>query len=67
MANPVAQPVGERCVDEAAVPAGRTEPDRPGFEQHDVTLRILLFGLDRSPQAGEPAADDDQVGVIWPR
>jgi len=64
VAHPVVQPVGERRVDETAVPPGRTEPDRPGLEQHDVTPRILFLGLDRRPQAGEPAADDDQAGVV---
>ena len=66
VAHPVMQPVGERCVDETAVAAGRTEPDRPGLEQHDVTPRILFLGLDRGPQAGEAAADDDQAGVVVP-
>ncbi len=30
--------------------------------EHDVELRVPLAGEQRGPQAGEPAADDRQVG-----
>ena len=36
---------------------------RVGLNKHHVALGSLLFGLQRCPQSGKAATDDQQVGV----
>ena len=65
---PFGEPVGERGVAEPAVAAAGPERDRVALQEHDVARRILLLGLERGPQAGEPAAHDHEVRVaVRPR
>jgi hypothetical protein len=37
------------------------------LEQHHLTLRLFLAREKRGPEPGEPAADDDQVGLVLTR
>ena len=59
--QPVAEPVRERGGAEAAVAARRPEGDRLALEQDDVAA--LLDREERRPEAGQAAADDEQVGL----
>jgi hypothetical protein len=55
--------VGQRRQREAAVAPTGAEADGLGFEQDDVAPRVVGRGVQRGPQAGEPAADNAQVSV----
>jgi hypothetical protein len=55
--------VGHRGEREAAVAPAGAGADGLGFEQDDVARRVVGLGVQRRPQAGEPAADDAQVRV----
>ncbi len=59
----VGDAVGERLRDESAVAARgrRTHPRL--FEDDDPAAGMLGECLDRRPQAGVPAADDDEIGA----
>ena len=59
----VADPVRQRRRAEPAVASGRSAGDAVGLEQHDARTGPLLQGLQRRPQPGQAAADDEQVGV----
>ena len=61
VADPVRKAVGQRRLAEAAVPAGRPEPDRLLLEDVDAQRGIRVGQRERGPQAGEPAADDRDV------
>jgi hypothetical protein len=75
----VGDPVGEAGGAESAVSAGRRPAGLGPFEEDDVAgapgggvlrfvLCLVLFdGLEGGPQAGEAAADDDEVGGGVPR
>ena len=57
----VALAVGQAGRAEPAVaPAGRP-PDPLALQEHDVPVGVPVAGQQRGPQAGEPAAHDDQV------
>src|ERR1700721_1904258 len=58
----VADAVREAGRAEAAVAAGRRPAAAARLEQHHVAGRVALLGQQRRPQAGEPAADDRQLG-----
>jgi hypothetical protein len=55
--------VSEGGVHEAAVTAGGAEGDALALEQDDLPAWILLLGEQGGPEAGEAAADDDEVGL----
>ena len=48
--------------DGCGTPAGPVG-DGTRLDQHHVTLRLLLLGLDRGPQSAKPAAHDQQVAL----
>ena len=62
--HPVADPVGEAGVHEAAVAAARRRTALVGVDQHDVARRVALLGDDRRPEPGVAAADDAQVARL---
>ena len=53
--------VGQAGVDESAVASRRGPADAVGLDQHDALVRIALCGVQRGPQPGVAAADDQQV------
>lgn len=62
-ARGVRQAVHDRGGDDAAGAAGGAVRDLVRLDQHHVEARVLLLGLDAGPQAGEAAADDQQVAA----
>ena len=56
--------VGEAGGAESAVASRRRPADLGALEEHDAAGRGVFNGLQRGPQSGEPAADDDEVGVL---
>ena len=61
--EPVLDAVGERGDGEPAVAPARAEACRLGFEQDDFSLWSVLLCVKCSPETGEAAADDAEVGV----
>ncbi len=55
--------MGERGVHEAAVAPRGAERDPLALEQHDLVLRVGLAREQSGPEAGEAAADHEQVGL----
>jgi hypothetical protein len=51
---------------EAAAPAGGAEGDAIALEQDDLPARVILPGEQGGPEAGESAADDDEIGLAIP-
>ena len=62
VAHAIGQAMGERGREEPAVATGRADADLAGLEDHHVEVGVVLLGLHRGPQPGEPSADDDEVG-----
>ena len=61
--HPVAEPVGQRRLQEAAVSPARAGAAARRLEQRYGAVRLLLLGVQRRPQPGIAAADDAQVRV----
>ena len=61
--EPVAEAVGQRGLDEAAVAAAGGAADPLGLEQEDVAAGVVGLRLQRRPEPGEAAADDAEVGL----
>ena len=55
--------MGERRVAETAVSPARAECDPLAFQENDGALRVRPQRLDRSPEPGEPAADDGEIAI----
>ena len=53
--------VGEARGAEAAVATGGRPADGVRLQQHDVSRGVVLLRLQRRPQTGVAAADDDQI------
>ena len=62
--QPLGEPVGQRRRDEPAVAPRRRDAEPAALQEHDVARRVVLLGLDRRPEPGEAAADDDEVGPV---
>lgn len=58
--------VRDRCVEHAAISRARPAAHRTRFDNHYSAARCSGQGVDRRPQPGESAANDDEIGVDLP-
>ena len=65
--EPVVQAVRQRGIGEAAVSPRSALGYGIGLEERDVAVGVRLLGVDRGPQPGEAAADDQQVRALVSR
>ena len=59
----VLDPVREGADHEPAVSAARAEPDGVGLQDDDLARRVVGDRVEGGPEAGEPGADDAEVGL----
>ena len=64
MRQPIAQPVGQRRLQETSVARTRSETRDLGLENCDCPSRVTFGCHDRCPQTGEASADNHQVGSV---
>ena len=62
-AHRIGQAMHDGRGNDAAGTARGAVRDPPGLDQQHVQIRVLLLGLDSRPQAGEAAADNQQIGA----
>jgi len=56
--------MGQAGSAESTVAPRRGPPKSLGLEHHDLALGVLLQRKERSPQPGEPSADDRQIDLM---
>ncbi len=59
----VGLPMGDAGLAETTVAAGRVLGDAVALDEHDPQSGGALDGAQRGPQTGEPATDDEEVGL----